>query len=65
MITEDYFKDLMKDLFSEYLPKVKAGERNEFIAALLDELQANDFEFEEATEEQPDRESLFDPYSDE
>jgi hypothetical protein len=52
MITEAYFEELVKDLFSEYLPKVKAAERKEFVAALLDELKAQDIEFEEPAEEE-------------
>jgi len=47
MITETYFYDLVKELFLEYLPKVKSSERKEFAAALLDELQSNGFEFED------------------
>lgn len=47
MITDVYFYELVKELFLEYLPKVKSSERKEFTSALLDELQANGFEFEE------------------
>lgn len=54
MITEAYFDELVKDLFSEYLPKVKAAERKEFTAALLDELKAQDFEFDEPMETEED-----------
>lgn len=57
MITEAYFEELLKDLFSEYLPKVKGVERKEFVAALIDEMKAQEFEFEEPFE---DEESLFD-----
>lgn len=58
MITEAYFEELVKDLFSEYLPKVKGAERKEFTAALIDELKAQDFEFEEPLE---DEEAFLDP----
>jgi len=54
MITEEYFEELVKDLFLEYLPKVKSAERKEFTAALLDELKANDIEFEESRENEDD-----------
>ncbi len=54
MITEEYFEELVKDLFLEYLPKVKGAERKEFTAALLDELKSNDIEFEEPREDEDD-----------
>jgi len=53
-MTEAHFEELVKDLFAEYLPKVKGTERKEFIAALLDELKANDVEFEEPFENEED-----------
>lgn len=54
MMTEAHFEELVKDLLAEYLPKVKGAERKEFIAALLDELKANDVEFEEPFEAEED-----------
>ena len=50
MMTEEYFLELIKELFLEYLPKVRSSDRKEFASALLDELQSNGFEFEEPLE---------------
>lgn len=47
MITESFFIDIIKDLFSEYLPKSKSEARKEFTLALLDELKSHGFDFEE------------------
>lgn len=50
-ITEEYFVDIVKELFSEYLPKVTAVDRNDFIAALMEELRANGVDFIEPTDD--------------
>jgi hypothetical protein len=57
MITQSYFEELIKELFTEYLSKVKASERKDFVAALVDELKANDVEFEDDSM-YPDLDSL-------
>lgn len=51
MITETYFCDLVKELFLEYLPKIKGADRKDFTVALLDELKSNGIEFEESLED--------------
>lgn len=47
MITQSEFAELVKDVFSNYIPKVKQSERNVFVEALIDEMVENGFEFEE------------------
>lgn len=61
MITKELLNQLLRDLFADFLPKVKSAERKEFTAALIEELEAIGLEFEESYEET----DLFDSLEDE
>jgi hypothetical protein len=49
MISEEYFLELVKDLFLEYIPSTKASQRRDFSVALLEELKSNGMDFEVET----------------
>ena len=46
MMTRNEFKQIAEDVFAEMLPKVKAGDRDEFMTMLINELVGNGLELE-------------------
>lgn len=62
-MTREEFLEVGTDVFSEYLPKLKASERKAFLEAFLDELVARDEISVEGEEDETGADgSLFDDY---
>lgn len=53
-ISSEYFSDVVKELFLEYLPKIKAADRKTFTEALIQELEGMEVEFEHDYEDSED-----------
>lgn len=63
-MTKEEFMEMGTDVFTDYLPKIKASERKAFLEALLDEMTSREvvsIDDEEAKGE--DLTDLFDSYS--
>lgn len=61
-MTREDFLEVGTDVFSEYLPKIKASERKQFLEALLDELVVREMLALDDDAEVSDDVSLFDDY---